>query len=141
MFGIGDAIAQGSNLIKTIIDKIAPDADIEVKAKMEQAMFELQREHISQMAQIDVNKTEASHSSTFVAGWRPFIGWVGGFGLGYELVFRPMMNGVLTLFGVVTGFPGLDITLLQTLIGGILGLGLARSYDKSQGTDTKKINK
>lgn len=138
MFLIDDAIAQGSNLIKTIIDKIAPDADIEVKGKMEQAMFELQREHIGQMAQIEVNKVEAAHPSMFVAGWRPFIGWVGGSGLAYELVFRPLMNGVLTLFGIVTGFPGLDIGLLQTLIGGILGLGLARSYDKKIGTDTKK---
>lgn len=27
------------------------------------------------LAQLDINKTEAAHRSIFVAGWRPFIGW------------------------------------------------------------------
>ncbi|WP_390896828.1 3TM-type holin [Rubinisphaera margarita] len=26
--------------------------------------------------QADINKVEAGHASIFVAGWRPFIGWV-----------------------------------------------------------------
>ena len=28
------------------------------------------------LAQIEPNKIEAGHRSIFVAGWRPFIGWV-----------------------------------------------------------------
>ncbi|NQV36263.1 MAG: hypothetical protein HQ515_26460, partial [Phycisphaeraceae bacterium] len=30
------------------------------------------------LAQIELNKIEAGHRSIFVAGWRPFIGWVCG---------------------------------------------------------------
>ena len=30
------------------------------------------------MAQVELNKVEAGHRSIFVAGWRPFIGWVWG---------------------------------------------------------------
>ena len=139
MLGITEAISEGSSLIKTIINKIAPDADIEVKAKMEQAMFELQKNHLEVMAQTEIDKVEAQHSSVFVAGWRPFIGWVGGFGLGYELVFKPILNGILLLFGTTVGFPAIDTSLLQTVVGGLLGLGLARSFEKSKGVDTKGI--
>lgn len=78
-------------------------------------------------------------SSMFVAGWRPFMGWVGGLGLGYELVFKPIVNGILLIFGSTVGFPGIDISLLQTVVGGVLGLGLARSYDKVKGVGTKEV--
>lgn len=139
MFGIDDAVTAGSNLIKTIIDKIAPDADIEVKGKIESALKEMQNTHDEELAQLEINKTEAQHPSLFVAGWRPFIGWVGGLGLGYELVFKPILNGTLMFFGVVSPFPGIDINLLQTMIGGLLGLGLARSYEKSNSVDTKRV--
>ncbi|NUO80835.1 hypothetical protein HUU05_12215, partial [candidate division KSB1 bacterium] len=30
--------------------------------------------------QAEINKIEAAHRSVFVAGWRPFIGWVCGCG-------------------------------------------------------------
>jgi len=32
-----------------------------------------------------INKTEATHKSIFVAGWRPFIGWAGGFAIAYKI--------------------------------------------------------
>jgi hypothetical protein len=139
MFGIDDAISAGSDLIKTIVNKIAPDANIEVQGKIETALRELQSIHEKEMSQLDINKTEAQHPSVFVAGWRPFIGWVGGMGLGYELVFKPVFNGILMFFGVVSPFAGIDINLLQTMIGGLLGLGLARSYEKTNNVDTKKM--
>lgn len=139
MFGIDDAVTAGSNLIKTIVDKIAPDADIEVKGKIEKALKEMQNAHDEELAQLEINKTEAQHPNVFVAGWRPFIGWIGGLGLGYELVFKPVMNGVLMFFGVVSPFAGIDINLLQTMIGGLLGLGLARSYEKTNSVDTKSM--
>ena len=30
------------------------------------------------LSQLEVNKAEAQTGSLFIAGWRPFIGWVGG---------------------------------------------------------------
>jgi hypothetical protein len=32
---------------------------------------------------------EAAHPSIFVAGWRPFIGWVGGVALAYQFIKYP----------------------------------------------------
>lgn len=139
MFGIDDAIAAGATLITKIIDKIAPDADIEVKGKIEEALKVMQNEYNVMLAQISVNTEEAKSASVFVAGWRPAIGWVGALGIAYEIVFKPIVNGMLVLAGMPSVFTGIDIGLLQSLIGGMLGLGLARSYDKMKGTDTKTL--
>ena len=39
--------------------------------------------------QLDVNVKEAGHRSIFVSGWRPFIGWCGGFALAFEFILSP----------------------------------------------------
>jgi hypothetical protein len=141
MFDIPSAIEAGSNLISKILDKVAPDADLAERNRMTLALTEMQNEYNSVLAQVNVNNTEASSSSVFVAGWRPFIGWVGGSGLAYQVVLMPVVNGMLLVFGYPAVFPGIDINLLQTLIGGMLGLGIARSWDKSNGAETKRVGK
>ena len=46
--------------------------------------FTLDKEEKAQLiaeinkAQLEVNKVEAGHTSMFVAGWRPFVGWTCG---------------------------------------------------------------
>ena len=38
------------------------------------------------LVQGENNKIEAAHKSVFVAGWRPFIGWVCGLALFYNFI-------------------------------------------------------
>ena len=38
--------------------------------------------------QTKINMVEASHRTLFVAGWRPFVGWICGFALAYNFVIR-----------------------------------------------------
>jgi len=45
----------------------------------------LQLEYGAQKAQTDIDMAEAQHPNVFVAGWRPFVGWVCGFSLGYTV--------------------------------------------------------
>jgi len=40
--------------------------------------------------QTRINEIEAQHRTVFVAGWRPFIGWVCGFALAYNFVIRDL---------------------------------------------------
>jgi len=44
--------------------------------------------------QNEVNKIEAQHRSIFVAGWRPFIGWVCGVALLYNFILRDIIAWV-----------------------------------------------
>jgi hypothetical protein len=86
------------------------------------------------MGQIEVNKEEAQHASIFVAGWRPFIGWVGGVGLGYSFVLAPFIEFIARANGYTQAMPSPNATELLTLVMSMLGVGAMRSYDKSKGT-------
>lgn len=80
--------------------------------------------------QLEVNKVEAAHSSLFVAGWRPFIGWVCGAALAYQFVIRPIVTWAVPSMGyTIAEMPGLDDNLWE-LLTGMLGLGGLRTYEK-----------
>lgn len=131
--GIG-AVA---NLIKGGIDKIWPDKTEAQKAEMAQAMLLLQGELDNQRGQMEINKVEAASNSIFVAGWRPFIGWVCGAALLYQYLLRPIVGGMSASFGhPLPPFPGLDDNLWQLLMG-MLGLGGLRTFEKIRGVASK----
>lgn len=128
--GIG-AVA---DLAKTVIDKFFPDKSEQQKAELTQAMLLLQGEIDSQKAQIEVNKVEAASNSLFVAGWRPFIGWVCGAALVYQYLLKPLVMAgfVLAKHPLAVALPGLDDNLYQLLLG-MLGLGAFRTFEKVKG--------
>ena len=47
--------------------------------------------------QAEINKLEAQHRSIFVAGWRPFIGWICGFALAYNFIIRDLFIWVIEI--------------------------------------------
>lgn len=105
--------------------------------------------HVNLMlGQIEINKTEAQHKSVFVAGWRPFIGWVGGIALTYQFVLYPLLLWMWSIYAVkgvipegVIPPPILDTGALWTILTGMLGIGAMRSYDKRNGVQTDNIKK
>ena len=74
----------------------------------------------------EINKIEAQHRTIFVAGWRPFIGWVCGFALAYNFVLRDLL---VWYFGE-TAPPALQMEHLITVLVGMLGLGGMRTFEK-----------
>jgi hypothetical protein len=84
------------------------------------------------LQQIATNTEEAKSKSIFVAGWRPFVGWICGTALGYTFILQPFLVWLLTAFGIDTSMPKLEIDELMTLLFGMLGLGAMRSYDNKQ---------
>jgi len=77
--------------------------------------------------QSEINKVEAQHRTIFVAGWRPFIGWVCGFALAYNFVLRDML---IWYFGQEGVPPALQMEHLMTVLVGMLGLGGMRTFEK-----------
>lgn len=98
------------------------------------------------LAQIDVNKQEAKSKSLFVAGWRPFIGWVGGFCLAYAGLIYPLLVWVWKLLQTM-GYvpveilppPFIESATLTAIVTGMLGIGGMRSFDKKNNTQTDTI--
>lgn len=80
--------------------------------------------------QSDVNKVEAANTRVFVSGWRPFIGWVCGCGLGSQFIVGPLVTWVASLSGHPVNYPSLDMGTLLTLLLGMLGLGGMRTFEK-----------
>lgn len=92
--------------------------------------------------QLEINKQEAKHGSIFVAGWRPFIGWVCGSALVWNFILRPIVSWVAFLNGYdMVGIPELDTAELTTILLGMLGLGGLRTYEKRLGVARTGVEK
>lgn len=96
--------------------------------------------------QLEINKAEANHKSLFVAGWRPFIGWVGGSAMAYQFVIYPMLIWLWVVLQAKEVVPKeldpppvLETGALFSIVTGMLGVGAMRSHDKAKGIDTKKV--
>lgn len=86
--------------------------------------------------QTAINAAEAANSSVFVAGWRPFIGWVCGAAFAYKFVLQPFLVFIIVAYGIkfdVKLLPALDWSELSMVLMGMLGLGGMRSFEKMQG--------
>jgi drug/metabolite transporter (DMT)-like permease len=81
-----------------------------------------------------VNAEEAKHSSLFVAGWRPFIGWCCGFAVAYQYVITPLALWIAAISGFHLPTPPRLDDILWELMFGMLGMGALRSFDKIKGT-------
>jgi hypothetical protein len=83
--------------------------------------------------QVEIDKIEAANSNLFVAGWRPFIGWVCGVGLATQFLIGPLFTWIAAMFGKTVVFPVLDLGTLATLLFGMLGLSGMRTVEKVNG--------
>ena len=77
--------------------------------------------------QSEINKVEAQHRTIFVAGWRPFIGWVCGVALAYNFILRDLL---VWFIGPEQVPPALQMEHLMTVLIGMLGLGGMRTFEK-----------
>jgi len=85
--------------------------------------------------QTELTKVEAQHRTVFVAGWRPFIGWVAGVALAAFYIPQFIMASYLWVTMVLEAktllpYPEVNANHLFELIIGMLGLGALRTYEK-----------
>ncbi len=98
--------------ISNILDKFVADKDL--KAKLQ---HELDQElHKANMAQIEVNKEQAKHSSLFVSGARPAIMWVCCLGLLLAVFVGPILTWATGIWFPEVIPPQLEVEGLITLV-------------------------
>ena len=88
--------------------------------------------HAEAMAQMEVNRAEASHDSLFVAGWRPAIGWTCAFAIFSDFCLRPLMVWASGWYPSMPVFPSLISDNLWELMAGMLGLSGLRTFEKTR---------
>jgi hypothetical protein len=128
---LGGSVAQPIEAVGNVLDKLfTSDGE---KLDKEAILTRLAQQ--PNLAQIELNKIEAQHRTIFVAGWRPFIGWVCGVALAYVFILRDLLAWGLTMYqvGDVVAPPTLAIEDLMTVLLALLGLGGLRTVEKLNG--------
>jgi hypothetical protein len=128
---LGDIIKEVGNVVREVV----PDADkrMEIELKFAELADRVDaRENELLLGQIEVNKEEAKSANLFVAGWRPFIGWVSGVALAYTWVASPLLKAI---FGL-TDLPALDPDSIFPVVTAMLGIAGMRTFEKTKGVAT-----
>jgi len=143
MIGIDDIVAAVSGVAGKLIDRLWPDPAQAAQAKLELLKMQQSGELAQLAAQTDlakgqlaVNQAEAANANLFVAGWRPFVGWVCGSGLAFQFIAGPLLTWGAALAGKAIAVPQLDLGTLITLLFGMLGLGYMRTQEKLAGVSS-----
>ena len=124
--------------VSTILDKVIPDKDFREKLAHEIATMAEQHTQAQVMAQIEVNKVEAAHSSMFVAGWRPAIGWICALGMAGNFLVIPFANMALELSKTGVVIPMIALSEMMPVLMGMLGLGAMRTVEKVKAVSREK---
>lgn len=111
-----------------IINKFIPDPDQRAKAAAQIIDFYTAVDK----AQAETNTAEASNPNWFVAGWRPFIGWCCGLCFVYGTILQPILS-------VWFKMPPVDTNSVYMVLGGMLGIGGMRAYEKASGVKDSAI--
>tara|TARA_R100001244_G_scaffold67612_1_gene55386 strand:+ start:580 stop:987 length:408 start_codon:yes stop_codon:yes gene_type:complete len=117
-------------VVGDVLDRFFPN-----KEEKEKATREIEAkltDHLASIdiAQLEINKAEASHKSIFVSGWRPFVGWSCGLALFYTYLLQPIAVFVMGQTGTLVHLPELDLATMMPVLLGMLGLGGLRSWEK-----------
>lgn len=131
-------LAAALSIGEKLIDKLFPDPKQKAEALLKLKELEQQGDLAVIAGQVEVNKIEAANPNLFISGWRPFVGWVCASALLLQLVLGPLLLWVSTLAGKPVAVPELDMSLLTTLLVGMLGLGGMRTVEKLSGAENRR---
>jgi hypothetical protein len=131
-----------STLREVLTGEVSPDKKLAALQQIDALEQQLK------LGQIETNKIEAASTSIFIAGWRPYIGWICGTSLGVYYIPQALMATVLwTIQCVMAMSSAVDITVLvlpsyplifevseiMGLVASLLGMAGLRSWDKMKG--------
>lgn len=121
-----------------LLDKFIEDKDQKSALAHEIATMSEKYAQESALAQMEVNKVEASSSSLFVSGWRPAVGWCCVFAMAGNFIVTPFANFVLVLLDVHVTIPLVPLDTMMPVLLGMLGLGGLRTLEKTKGVHRTK---
>jgi hypothetical protein len=121
----GGGIAEPIEAVGNIIDAVTTSDEERAAAEHLKQKLAMQ----PSLLQSEINKVQAGHRSMFVAGARPFLMWVCGFGLAFAFIINPILEW---LFPAATT-PNLPLDAMTELVLAMLGLAGLRTAEKLSG--------
>jgi hypothetical protein len=137
MLGIIQGLLGGGQggALKTI-SKVIDDLHTSDEEKLDKKILMQRLQQKLAEKQLDVNAKEAGHRSIFVSGWRPFIGWCGGFALAFEFILSPGIEWYSKFAGLNLLAPEIQTGPLLAIVTSMLGVASLRSFEKAKGLTT-----
>ena len=125
----GGGIAEPIKAVGNIVDNLFTSDD--ERLSHEEVLVRLAQK--PGLVNQEINKVEAQHRSRFVAGWRPFIGWVCGLALSWNYLIHPLFAWAWVAWGdsAIPAPPPLSLGELMPVLLGMLGLGALRTVEKA----------
>src|SRR5512146_2557505 len=128
---------------KSLIERFFPDPEKKAQAQLDLLKMQ-QSGELAQLAaatdlsklQIQTNIEEAKSTNWFVAGWRPFVGWICGSAFAYSYIVLPFLQfaaygfGTDTMIAHLNQLPKLDLGEMMPVLLGMLGMGGLRTAEK-----------
>tara|TARA_R100001440_G_scaffold16429_3_gene27937 strand:- start:671 stop:1066 length:396 start_codon:yes stop_codon:yes gene_type:complete len=117
-----------------LLDKFIEDKD--QKAKLAHEIATMSEKHAQEalLGQLEINKAEAASGSLFKGGWRPAVGWTCAIAFLYHFILKDLIIFGCAIAGVaIPDLPSFDMGTLLTVLGGMLGIGGLRTYEKQKG--------
>jgi hypothetical protein len=124
IFGGGETAVAGVTAVGNVLDNLFTSKD--EKLTHEEVRIRLAQQ--PDMAQVELNKIEASSRHWFTASWRPAIGWACALGIFNMILVNPWIQWITGVAG-----PDLPKDILLEIVFGMLGLGTLRTIEKIQG--------
>ena len=120
--------------VGNILDKFVEDKDQKAKLAHEIATMSEKHAQEAMLAQLEINKAEAASGSIFKGGWRPAVGWVCAIAFAYHFILKDLIIFGASFAGAdLPELPEFDMGTLLTVLGGMLGIGGLRTYEKQKG--------
>jgi hypothetical protein len=129
---LGGILGGKGGALKTIA-KVVDEIHTSEEEKLDKKILMQRIQQKLAEKQLDVNAKEASHRSIFVAGWRPFIGWIGGLALMFEFILSPCIEWYAKFAGLNLTAPEIQTGPLLAIVTSMLGVAGMRSFEKAKG--------
>lgn len=130
---MGDLVGTIIGTVGNVLDRIIPDKNKRAEAEESLRIALASNEFQLAIEQIKVNAIEAASDDKFTKRWRPFIGWTCGTAFALHFVIFPVLNWFVVLFGAPAINIVFDMQSLMYALGGLLGLGGFRTFEKVKG--------
>ena len=133
MLGVIQGLLGGQGGALKTISKVVDDLHTSDEERLDKKILMQRIKQKLAEKQINVNAKEAGHRSIFVSGWRPFIGWCGGFALAFEFILSPAIEWYSKFAGLSLTAPEIQTGPLLAIVTSMLGVASLRSFEKAKG--------